>query len=226
MKAHKLKINKPVFLLFPLLLTLSSCFGVNADITLNQNGSGTVTLVYRISKSLDSLGKLDGNERWNTIPVGKADFERSLDRLPEIKLLSFSSKEDAKDVIITAKMEFAAIGSLLAFLDASGRRSTFSGDAGSGRLALTLNEGTKNEGVKNENAGLTKLIADISDGYSVRVSVTFPGTGSLALTDSQGKAITTLPGAEFIQGGKTASFDIPLYQVLSSTDGINAVFSW
>jgi len=218
---YRMKHRAPYVFLLPLLLLLSSCFGLNADITLNQNGSGIIVLEYRISKSLDSLGKLDGNERWSTIPVGRADFERTLDRLPEMKLLSFSSREDAKDLIVNAKLEFASIQGLLAFMDASGRRMSFSGDAGSGRLSLTLNEG-----MKNGNANLAKLIASVSDGYSVRMSVTFPGQGNLALSDSQGKALAALSGSEIHSTGKTVSFSIPLDQVLLSSDGINAVFSW
>ena len=208
-------------LLLPCLLVLSSCFGINADITLNQNGSGIISLEYHISKALDSLSKLDGNERWNTIPVGKADFERTLDRLPEMKLLSFSSKENEKDLVINAKMEFASMRSLLAFLDASGRRSSFTGDTRTGSMVLTLNEGSL-----NENAGLDKLIATISEGYSIRVSVTFPDRGKLSMSDRQGKPLATLTGSEIRSEGKTVYFSFPLYAVLSSVDGINAEFRW
>jgi len=222
---NRMKQSTPYVFLLPVLLVLNSCFGLNADITLNLNGSGTIALEYRIAKALDSLGKLDGNERWSTIPVGKADFERTLDRLPEMKLLSFSSREDAKDLIVDAKLQFATMQGLLAFMDASGRRMSYSGDAGgiagSGRLSLTLNEG-----IKNTNANLAKLISSVTDGYSVRMSVSFPGQGNLAMSDSQGKALTAIPGSVINSSGKTVSFSIPLNQVLSSSGGINAVFSW
>ena len=213
--------NLSCFFLLSLLLLLSSCFGVNADIALNQNGSGTIALEYRINKSLNSLGELDGNERWNTIPVGKADFERTLDRLPGMKLLSFSSKEDGKNLVVSAKMGFSDIHGLLAFLDASGRRSSLSGGAGSGRMVLTLNEG-----VKGKSADLDELLASVCEGYSVKMSFSFPGEGSLSLSDLQGKPLAAIPGSEINSKGKTVSFAIPLYQVLSSGNGINAVFTW
>ena len=213
--------------IFPLLFLfmLNSCLGINADIVFNRNGSGTIALEYHISKSLDSLGKTDGNERWNTIPAGRADFERTLDRLPEIKLLSFSSKEDEKNLIIAVKMEFANLQGLLSFLDASGRRSSLSGDASSGNLVLTLNEGSKN---KNTGQGSPpdKLIADIFESYSVRMSMTFPDEGSLNITDNQGNPLNTGAGSEFNTRGKRVSFSFPLYEVLSSSEGINVVFSW
>ena len=232
----KLRVT-PFTLWFIILIILlfSSCFGVNADIVLNQNGSGTIALEYLVSKSLDSLGRLDGNERWNTIPVGKADFERTLERLPEMRLLSFSSKEDGKNLVISAKMEFSSISGLLAFLDASGGRSSFSGSAVSGRMLLTLSEGADSDAGTRQghtsppgsiNPELNKLIAGISDGYSVRMSMSFPAEGSLALLDSQGRPSAAIPASEIHSSGKKVSFIIPLYQVLSSVDGINAVFSW
>ena len=204
---------------FFFVLLLCSCLGINTDIVLNQNGSGTITLEYHISKALDSLGKLDGNERWNTIPVGRADFERTLARLPDMKLLSFSSKEDEKDLIIHAKMEFSSTKGLLAFLDAGGRRSVFSGDGKSGSIALTLSEGTE-----NKNAGLAALIAQISESYTFRMSMTFPGEGNLSVCDSKGTPLNS--GNESVKKGKTVSCSLPLREILLSTEGIVVSFNW
>jgi len=213
--------RKPLLavLLFSFIFLLNSCFGVNAGIVLNQNGSGIVTLEYRVSKAMDSLGRLDGNERWNTIPVGKADFERTLARLPDMKLVSFSSSEDERNLICTAKMEFTNLNGLLAFLDAGGSRSSLTGDAQSGRMVLGFGGG---QGIKN--AGLDKLLASVSEGYTVKMSMTFPAEGSLALTDHEGKPLQS--GGDIVAKGKTVSFSLPLYEILSSPGGINAEFGW
>ena len=206
---------------FPLFFLLGSCLGISMDISLNQNGSGTIALEYQISKSLDSLGKLDGNERWNTIPVGKADFERSIDRLPDMKLVSFSSREDKQNVTITAKMEFSSIQGLLAFLDASGRHSSFSGEAPSGRLLLTLADGAE-----RKNPDLDKLIADISESYHIKMSMSFPGEGNLAVFNSQNALHSAIPGSEIKAQGKKVSCSFPLNEVLCSSDGIKVEFRW
>jgi hypothetical protein len=209
-------------ILFAALLPflLGSCIGVNAGIVLNRNGSGTIALEYIVSKSLDSLGRLDGNERWNTIPVGRADFERTIERLPEMRLLSFSSGEDEKNIRINAKLEFSTLNGLVSFLDASGRRSVLSGDARSGRLALILNEGSA-----PGNSSLNSLIAAVTETYSVRISMTFPGEGRLIVTDLEGSAFAT-PESRIIPSGKTVSCFFPLYDVLSSPGGVKAEFQW
>ena len=197
------------------VLLLGSCFGLNMDIALNQNGSGTLSLEYRISKSLDSLGKLDGNERWNTIPVGKADFERTLSRLPDIKLLSFSSREEQKNIVISAKMSFSGIEGLFAFLDAAGKNSVFSGNAGSGRMLLKLSDGAE-----NMNPGLLKLIEEVSASYSINIAMRFPAEGTLTVLDNKGTPLETQ------KHGKTAACSFPLYKVLASDNGINVELKW
>jgi len=219
-KSSFIKNVSYIFILL-LLLLLSSCFGASADIVLNSNGSGTITLEYQINKSLNSLGELDGNERWKTIPVGMADFQRTLDRLPEMKLLSFTSKENGKNIVISAKMEFSSIRGLFAFLDASGSSSSFTGDARSGSIILTLNKDSA-----SDNAVFNEFLASICEGYSVRMSMSFSGEGNLSLTDLKGKPLAAIPGTEINPRGKKVSFTIPIYQVLSSSQGINAVFSW
>ena len=220
MKAAVKKTTKKICFL-PVLFLLSSCLGVNADITLNQNGSGTIALEYQISQSLDTLGRLDGNERWNTIPVGRADFERTLDRLPGMRLLSFSSGDSGRNLVNRARMEFANINALLAFMDAGGRRSSFSGDINSGALVLTLNEG-----VTVENQALYVLLRDVSESYSVRISMSLPKEGRLSITDRHGNPLAAIPGGEIGSTGRRLFFSFPLHEVLTAREGLNAEFLW
>jgi len=213
--------NILLFALCSLLFSISSCIGVSVDISLNQNGSGNVALEYQISKALDALGRLDGNERWNTIPVGRADFERTMDRLPGMKLTSFSSKEDRNDLIINAKMEFEDLNSLMSFIDTSGLRSSFSGDAHSGRIVLVLSDAKF-----KSTAALGKLIAEISESYSVKTAMSFPNEGSAKITDNRGFSLDGIPGSVVYSSGKKVSCSFPLSSVLSATDGINIEFLW
>ena len=219
MKIAKKRLLPAIFT--PLLFLLSSCFGVNADIALNQNGSGTIAVEYHISGSIDAIGRLDGNERWNTIPVGRADFERTLDRLPGMKLLSYSSANEGKNLVIRAKMEFESIQGLLAFMDAQGRRSSFTGDGKSGRLAITLNEARENQA-----ESLRMLVSNIAESYFVRMSMSFPSEGNLVITNAGGNHPITIPGSESSARGRRVFFSFPLYEVLYATEGIAAEFSW
>ena len=203
---------------FAVFLLFCSCFGMTMDIEFRQNGSGTVSLEYRVSKSLDSLGKLDGNERWNTIPLGKADFERTLSRLPEMKLLSYSSKEDDKDVIFRVKMEFSSINGLLEFLDGEGLHSSFSEDPAaspSKQLNMTLSSGSG-----SLNTELMELVKEVSASHAIKVSASFPGEGVLSVFDNNKAPLETQ------KRGKKVTCSFPLYDVLSSGSGINLELKW
>ena len=186
-----------VFFIFSLLFLMSSCLGLSLNINLNNTGSGIIELEYRISKSLDSLGRLDGNERWLTIPVGIADFERTLARLPGLKLLSFSSSEDERDIIINARIEFETIQALLSFLDAGGRRSSFSGDPDSGSLRLILSSPE----ASTNNPSLNRLLEEVFIDYSVNMSMRYPNGG-------------------------TDSHSLSLNEILSAQNGVIVEFHW
>jgi len=211
-----------IFLAIVLFL-LTSCFGIRADIVLNQNGSGTISLEYRISKALDSLGRLDGNERWNTIPVGRADFERTISRLPDMRLLSFSSSEDPTDLIISLRMEFGSMEGLLAFLDATGQSSSFRGNSVQGTLNLTLSEGRE-----GSNPDLDSLFAQITQGYSVSFGLTVPGNANLSILNRSGGTLpaNTYGINEYINQGRRVYASFTLYDIITSTNGIVLNFNW
>jgi hypothetical protein len=201
---------------FALLLSLSSCLGVSADITLNADGSGTIAMEYRMSLQLKNLGGQDGNERWYTLPVGKADFERTLQRLPGLKLLSFSSQEDAKDLTVSVTLRFSDPAALAAFLDACGEGAVYS----PGRLLLTLYGGSG-----KENRDAERLFAEISSGYGVKIRLSLPGEGTLAVLDGSGSpAAVREAGIE--ARGKTLSFSASLEEIFAARKGLSLDFRW
>jgi hypothetical protein len=195
---------------------LSSCIGLKADISIRGDGSGRIHLEYRVSRIAESLGKLDGNERWQTIPVGRADFDRTLDRLPGTRMVSFSSKDDGKDVINRVELEFTDMASLLSFLDASGGRVSFVRENGKNRLSLILYPG-----LKTEDPELLSLIREVSRTYDVELSLSAPGETALTLTG--GGAIE---GVRVQSPGKKASLSVNTGALLASPEGLGAEFSW
>jgi hypothetical protein len=210
----------------------SSCIGIKADITIRANGSGRISLEYRVSRQMDSLGQLDGNRGQPTIPLGRQDFERSLDRLPGLKLASFSSKQDEKDTITKAEIDFTRIDELLPFLDAAGQAVSLSRTGGKTSLRLTLSPGANGNQVAGNTEPpsiapeLLSLVEAVSQGYEVAISLSGPKETSLALFDHTGQPLQVLNGIEWVKSGKKASAAIPLSQLLSLKDGLELEFSW
>jgi hypothetical protein len=208
-------------------LLFSSCIGVRADITLKADGSGRISLEYRVSRQMDGLGQLDGNLNQPTIPVGKADFQRSLARLPGLRLVSFSSKQNETDVINKAEIDFVSLDALLPFLDAAGEGAVLAQTGGKTSLRLTLSQGFgRSQGSGGIDLELLALVEAVSVGYEVAISLSGPKETDLALFDHAGKPIQAPNGAEWVKSGKKASLALPLPQLLSLKEGLDLEFSW
>jgi hypothetical protein len=85
---------------------------------------------------------------------------------------------------------------------------------------------TLTEARADTNPVLEKLIAEISNTYSVKISMSFPTSGNAKITNSRGIPITDMPGSETNSSGKKVSFYMPLSAVLSAAEGVNVEFQW
>jgi hypothetical protein len=178
-------------------------------------------LIYRIPLSLESLGKLDGNEGWPAVPVGRADFERTLDRLPGMRMRSFSSKTGGQDMFNQIDLEFDRIESLVLFLDATGQRASLARENGANRLSLTLSDG-----FSPADPDLAALLSSLSAGYEMEFTFSAQDEASLALYSGEGKPVASFPGGDLTARGKQVSFKVPMADLLSSPDGLRLEISW
>ena len=202
------------------LLLLNSCLGVSADISIRANGSGRITLEYRVSQMLESIGRLDGNERWPAIPVGKGDFERGIARIPDLRLVSYSSKDvpgisGGRDLVTKAVLDFGNINALLAFFDSTGASTSFVSNNGKNNLRLKLKDADV-----NSNADLLALLREISEGYTVSISLSAPKNAGLAVIP----AVTV--AAQTVTSGKKVSFSIASGDLLSLDESLELEITW
>jgi hypothetical protein len=220
---------KPIsfsLLIFFAVLTLNSCLGVQADISIRPDGSGRIVLEYRVSQMLESIGRLDGNERWPAIPVGRTDFERSIARIPGLRLVSFSAQDvrrtsetqrtsgaaGSHDLVTTATVEFANTAALVAFLDYTGNRATI---VQNNALRLVLLESAANAA----NAELLSLLREVSEGYSVGISLSAPGNASLAV-------LPQTAAARVVPMGRKVSFAIDMGDLMGLENGLALEINW
>ncbi|MDR2397881.1 MAG: hypothetical protein LBD74_03865 [Spirochaetaceae bacterium] len=200
----------------------SACIGVQADITVRADGSGMAVLEYRVSRVLEALGVLDGNARWPPLPVGKADFERTQERVPGLRLVSFSTKEDAQDQYHQVKLEFADIEALVAFLDAAGLGASLVQERGQHRLTLVFTQGRAGR----EDPDFLALMEAAASGYGIALKLSFPGEGSLRVVDPAGPSVDPLPGMAVVPQGKQVSFTAPLGALLTHPQGLTLDLAW
>jgi hypothetical protein len=207
------------------LILMNSCLGVAADISIRADGSGTIALEYRVSQMLESLGRLDGNENWPTIPVGKADFERSLARIPGLRLSSFSVKDvphssGGRDLLTKVVLEFKNTAALLAFLDSTGSRASLVQETRNAQTANVLRLVLLDPSDSLANTDLRFLLQAVSAGYELSISVSAPKNATLTMTPS------SVPVARITSRGKKVSFAIDMEDLLELDEGLTLEIVW
>jgi hypothetical protein len=185
---------------------------------MRKNGSGRLLMEYRISNMAENIGRLDGNEKWPIIPVGKADWERSVRRIDGVKLISFSSNTRADEIFTRVTLEYDNTDALVKLLDPYGSKVSFSPN----RLDIILIEPLSTE----LNPDLLELMKQVSSGNKFSISFTAEANSVLTVIDGTKKEIPAPYGCEILSSGKKVSFSIDIAALFSLKDGIGISVSW
>jgi hypothetical protein len=141
---------------------LSSCIGIQSQISLGRDGSGTVRLSYRISQFLRE-------DQGLPLPVSGEDFQRAAAAAPGLRLEALSQREDEQDVTIEARLAFDRVESLNALGDQLGLTYVVQGD--SRVFRQRLNPGQPPGGISAESL---KLVETFFQGYEVTLELSSP----------------------------------------------------
>ena len=214
---------KKLLLAIPVLLALSSCLGLSADFQIRKNGSVKLAMEYRYPRTAENIGKLDGNESWQIIPAGRADWERTVARIDGMKLSSFSSGNDARDIINKVTLEFSNTDALIKFLNPSAgkKRASYSGGSNSNTLNIIFTEPSG-----EINADLLELMKQVSYGYKLKISFNTEKDAAITFTDGTGKPIPPPENVEAVSKGKKVSFSIDTAELLQLKEGFGVEIKW
>jgi hypothetical protein len=204
---------------FPLLAlavfasVLCSCIGLKMDIALKADGAGTLNMEYRISREFQDIGALDGNARWPSVPVGQADFERTISGMEGLRLLSFSTKAEGPDLLYQAAVSFSRLEDILPLLGAEGETvSLVRGE----RRTLALRLRPDREDGTGDDLELLALVKEAFQGYEIAISLSAPSPVELRAREGEGLKIE--------QGGRKAGFSIPTDEIISPGGALTAEF--
>lgn len=182
---------------------LCSCLGVKTEIAVKADGTGTINTEYRISRDLMNIGEQDDNERWPAVPLGQADFERTLDGLEGLTLISFSIREDGPDLIYRTAVGFSKLEDILPLMDyGGGAVSLVQGEKQSLLLNL-IPEDAKLEDLEPE---FLALMEETFQGYSFAISLSAPSPVEIRVKGGS---------LRVEQGGRKAGFSVPMYELIS-----------
>lgn len=87
------------------IVLLSSCVGIESRLSFRQDGSGTLTLSYKISQFMKNIDA-GRDQKTLPLPVSREDFERAAFGIPGLRLGSVEQREDEQNVYIRAMLAF------------------------------------------------------------------------------------------------------------------------
>ena len=213
----KRRVN-PLFCFFAFFSVLFfSCIGASSQIKLNSDGSGTIIQEYRISLELENMGKLDGNENQPPLPAGKKDIERTIERVPGLRLVSYSSYEDGKDRIYRVELAFDSLEALVSLFSANNQQ--FKADLLQKRMEIRFSAA--------EKADLTyrELMGNAFEGYGFSISFSVPGTAKTAWFDENGNKVQQFPGACSVKD-KIVEYSAPMADIVFLYNSLTLEISW
>jgi len=218
---------RPFLLIVAVIFSFTSCIGLSIDIQLNRDGSGRITMEYRISRTLENLGALDGNVSMPAIPVSRADWEKTIERISGAKLVSFSSVQRGQDTVITAALDFSSMETLLMILDPEGSKTNI----GLNQFSLILN-GNAEAGssqyfdTSEYDENLINLARLLFSDYDFSISFSASGNSTLTITDGTGKEINPPSAAQVLPRGRRVSMSIGIIDLIEIKEGLGVVFRW
>jgi len=155
---------KRYFLPVLLVLSLSSCIGIESQISVGSDGSGTLRLDYRISQFLRE-------DRTLPLPVSREDFQRAVSVEPGLSLVALNQREDEQDVYIDARIGFDRVEALNA-LGGSGQIGlSYTVEGDKHILRQRVYPGQSSQGISAESL---KMIETFFQGYELSYLVSAP----------------------------------------------------
>jgi len=215
-------LRPPAALVFVSGLLLAGCFGIKTGIVIKKDGSGTISMEYKISNELLAAGTLDGNAAWPAIPVGEADFRRTIARTDGLELSAFSIKKGAKDTIYKIRLKYKTIQALCGFMDARGAAFSYSKTAGGEETLFIRVIPEKN----NYSDEMLHLLPVIFEGCNFDLKIETPGKCRVAVSGENREELNTLPAGSFKSAGNTFELSAPMVELFSASGGLNFEISW
>jgi hypothetical protein len=208
--------------LMSVILIFNSCIGISMDIQMNRDGSGRLTLEYRISRLLYNIGTLDGNELMPTIPVGRVDWERTIDRIPGTSLASFSRQETASDIIFIVSINYSNTDALINLLAFHGNIASISHND----LSTSFNIIIFNNPDAEYDDNLMELMQGVFSNYNFSLSFSASGNSTMTITDGSKNPIAALPSSIIVPEGRRVSFTMNIIDIIDLSDGLGVIISW
>lgn len=154
------------------LVSLTSCIGIDTQVSMRDDGSGSLQLDYRISQFMKNLDVAKSD--WHLpLPVSREDFQRTVDSIPGLRLVSLAQKEDERDVFINSRIDFDRVEAVNAIGKDGQIELSYSQEGDLHVFRQQIYRGSSLEGISQESL---RMVETFFEGYALSYRVLAPAT--------------------------------------------------
>jgi hypothetical protein len=150
---------------------LSSCIGIESRIRISNDGSGQLTLKYRVSQLITHLESTETNGNVVPLPLSREEFERTVKNTDGLELVSYSRKKDGVDIHIEAKVNFNSIEALSAMDNRNENSFSLRSEQGNRVISQIIYAGSDGEAPTRDSL---EMIGTFFSGYNLTFIVETP----------------------------------------------------
>jgi hypothetical protein len=182
------------------VLCLCSCIGVESQILLNRDGSGTLLLSYRVSQFFREDPGLP-------LPVSGEEFQRVVQAAPGLRLAALSQRQDEQDLYIAARIAFDRVESL----NVLGNRLELSNTPEGSIFRQRLYPGQPAGGIPAESLG---MIETFFSGYVLSFELSSPAP------------IRSYASGQLSEDGRSLRYQTTIAELLKQKDEVTLEVIW
>ena len=177
------------FIVILTVVLLSSCIGIESEILLRQDGTGVLTLSYKISQFMKNIDA-GREEKQLPLPVNEEEFVRTAEGIEGLRLTDIDEREDEENVYIRAELEFDSVDAVNALGRAGQIGISLENQGNTNTFRQVIFAGQEGEEITEDSL---EMIETFFQGYDLVYAITVPSqvkSHSLGDLSADGRTVT------------------------------------
>jgi len=198
------------FIVILTVVLLSSCIGIKSEILLRQDGTGVLTLSYKISQFMKNIDA-GREEKQLPLPVNEEEFVRTAEGIEGLRLTDIDEREDEENVYIRAELEFDSVDAVNALGRAGQIGISLENQGNTNTFRQVIFAGQEGEEITEDSL---KMIETFFQGYDLVYAITVP---------SQVKSHSL---GDLSADGRTVTYTITVPEILKASQPLVLEVAW